>query len=389
MTVGLLSFAGHAPDGLVATRAGVMNNRDTVNKQAMSRKVHISTEALTSIRIIFPGFCVGLPDFGVGAASTITASIEYPSGTFSQLKFSGSASGTIPDLGILSSDYLAVSIPAFTLFWVRIFVSSTAGVLYNTQLNTFYGEACAFAVSGLSDLTMGGTITDSGLVRVNMASAIVGRTSNPSAIVVGDSICVGAGSDGTGNQNTAGSTAAGYDGRLGIICQSFSTTFPFLNLGTGSESATNWNAHALGRNQLIRLSKYFICQLGVNDFGNLSKTAAQTISALQGIYSLTDPLQKRYQSTITPQSSSTDSWVTTGNQTAVNQTAHAGFNSSLRAGTTGLPLTGSYDLASVVESAQDTDLWAVNGVANFGTSDGLHPNAYSRFVNSGLIGPFT
>jgi hypothetical protein len=373
-------------EGLVATRSFLMQNRDSTNKQVMSRKVHISTETLTSIRVGFAGFVASQPDFGIGASSTIAASIEYPSGTFTQLLFSGSASGTIPDLGVLYSDYVSVSIPASTPFWLRAFVTSTAGVLFYSGRNTFYGEAAAYAVSGLTDQTMGGTITDSGANKVYTASAILGLTRNASAVVLGDSISTGAGGDGTGAQNGTGSVAGGFDDRSGIIAQSFPATFPFLKLDMGSDNATNFISFGgIGRKLFIQKSSHIICQLGVNDFGTLGKTSAQLISALQGIFALGRADQKIIQSTITPNSTSTDGWATLGNQTTINPTGHSTFNSALRAGTTGLSLAGYYDLASVVESSSNSDLWAVNGVSGFGTADGLHPNAYSRFVSSGLV----
>ena len=165
------------------------------NHQIMMRSAHIATEDLTTIRIVFSNFYNALKfgggptsDTGRGAASTITASVEYPSGTFTQVKFDGSASGLIPNASVLFSDYLTVKIPSGATFWVRLFTNNPAGIIFNPWQNTFLGEAIDVAASGLTDQTMGGTIRN----KIGWSTpplAIVGMTKNASVIIVGELNC--------------------------------------------------------------------------------------------------------------------------------------------------------------------------------------------------------
>ena len=138
-------------EGLVATRARMMGSPPSVgNHQIMMRSAHFATETLTSIRIVFSNFYNanrngGSPilDSGRGAAASITASVEYPAGTFTQVKFDGLATGSIPNANVLFSDYMTVSIPSGAQFWVRLFTNNPAGIIFNPWQNTFLGEATA------------------------------------------------------------------------------------------------------------------------------------------------------------------------------------------------------------------------------------------------------
>jgi len=110
--------------GLVATRCR-MTQQTSGFASAMYRSSHTSTDAITSLKLVFPNFQLGNPDTSNAAVMTITASIEFPAGTFTQVKFGGSASGTIPDFGLVTSDFVNVSIPNATQFWVRFFQSGS------------------------------------------------------------------------------------------------------------------------------------------------------------------------------------------------------------------------------------------------------------------------
>ena len=176
-----------AYEGSVASRARItpIVTADTTNKYMMSRSPHIATENLTSIKPVFGNFTTDGSghDAGVGAASAITASVEYPAGTFSQVLFSGSATGSIADINILFADYTTVSIPSGATFWIRSFIHNTAGLFYNPWQNSFLGEAVALSATVISDQTMGGTVTNSGSFSYPPV-AILGMTRNASVVVI-------------------------------------------------------------------------------------------------------------------------------------------------------------------------------------------------------------
>lgn len=374
-------------EGIVASRARTLSTHSTSFQQIMARSAHVATEDLTSVRLAFSNFdYTNISDSGNGALSTITASIEYPAGTFTQLLFSGSSSSSIPSGDLIFSDYVTVSIPNGSTFWVRQFINNSVGLFFNGWRNTFYGEATAVATSGLTDQTMSGTISDTGQGWSLPPTAILGTTINPSVIIAGDSISVGFGG---GGQPQNGALATGFNGKQGIVAQSLGN-IPFLNMGVPGQTATSWIAQATARDKLIQKGSHLIVQVGVNDLAN-GRTSAQIITSLQGIYALARSGQKIYQTTITPDSTSTDSWATLVNQTTVPNptTEYAALNTAIRAILANT--TGTYDVTSVVENSLNSSLWPVTGAANFATSDGLHPSSvgYNAVVSNNIIGPIT
>lgn len=388
-TAGLhLHGSGNLYEGLVASRVRLLTNSSSPgNFQTQSRSAHIATENLSSVKIVFGAFFntgppSGTPDTGIGAAVTITASVEYPAGTFAQVKFSGSSTGTIPDAGVLFSDYAPVSIPSGATFWVRNFRTSTGGIFFNPWQNSFLGEATEVAASGLTDKTMSGTIVDSGNGWSVPPLAILGMTNNPSVIIIGDSI-----TRGLADTEDSSNTATGFNGKVGIIARSLGNV-PFLNLAVDGDCAFTWSTNALARTQLLQKGSHLMSGLGLSDVLNHAKTAAQTETALQAVYALVRSGQKRYQTTWTPHSSSTDAWASLGNQTAINNIDRATFNTDARAILSNT--LGTIDVASSLESSLNSGLWLVSPSPPY-TGDGVHPNTAGNILvqNAALLPAIT
>lgn len=389
MSVGLLSF-GAPPvyEGLVASRARMTQTSDTTNKYLMSRSAHVAAESLASIKIAFSNFwntgqsgAGPVSDTGQGAVSAITASIEYPAGTFAQVLFSASASGSIPDAGLLFSDYITVSIPSGATFWVRSFIHNTSGLFYNSHQNSTLGEATALSATVITDQTMSGTITNSGSFSYPPL-AVLGMTRNPSVIIVHDSI-------GAGNSDTEDSSASatGWNCKIGIVARSMGNT-PFLNLSVGGEAAANFLTHGSARKLMIPKGSYLITGLGVNDFQALGRSAAQVTADTQAIWALKSTTQKAFQATITPHSTSADSFATVVGQTPVfGEANRTTFNTAARAIIAGS--NGCYDVAGVLESSLNSGAWVVSPSPPY-TVDGLHPNVagYALVPPANVIGPF-
>lgn len=360
---------------------------DTTNKYLMTRSAHIATENLVSIKLAFSNFynsgsAGGNPqqDTGQGAASTITAAIEY-NGTFTQVTFSASSSGSIPDASVLFSDYISVNIPASATFWIRSFVHNTAGLFYNSHQNSFLGESTALSVTAITDQTMGGTITNSGSFSFPPI-AILGMTVNPSVIIVGDS--VGAGFNDTEDSS---SSATGWNAKIGLIARSLASV-PFLNLSVSGETAQSFIAHATARALLIQKGSHLVTQLGINDFQVNGRTAAQVTSDMQTIWALKWAQQKVFQSTITPDPSDPGTpqpaYTTLTQQTPFpNDAARVTFNTSARAIITGS--NGYYDMTSGLESSLNSGKWTVTPSPPY--AGGAHPNAsgYAVIAAANLI----
>lgn len=362
---------GSAPppayEGLVSSRARYLTNTDTTNKQIMASYGLISTETLTSVRLAISNFIPNAPDQGLGAAATVSASIEYPPGTCTQVKLGGLSSFSIADIGIGFTDYTTVSIPANTAYNVRIYYTNPSGILFVPFQNSFFGEAAHYGVNGIADQTVTcGAITNTDTSHGVPPLAVLAMTINPSVIVDGDSIAFGTNDVEDGSQNING-----FNGKKGIITRSLGS-IPFLNLSLQGNIAQFWVARATARALMLPKGSAIIEQLGINDLNVNSRTPAQVEGDLQAIAALKRSGEKFYKTTITPESSSTDGWLTTGNQTPLQQANHATLNTDIRNGIAGF--TGFYDLASVWEFTQGSGIWipatSCSGVAC--TPDGVH-----------------
>lgn len=367
-------FTRTAHEGFVASRCRDLRTQDGTNVYVMARSAHIASENLTTIRVAFEN------SNGSGS-NTITQSIEYPAGAFTQVLFGGGATGTIKSSATIVSDYATIAggIPAGATFWVRTFWHGVAS-FYNSWQNTFLGEATQISASVISDLTMGGTITNSGAYSMPPVG-IIGVTTNASVLIFGDSIAMG-----FGDVEDSSNSATGYNGVVGYIARSLGSV-TFTNLGRASAPGI---ATAIGKN-MLGFGSHLMCEFGSNDFYLNSKTSAQLIAGLKAILDTRRPGQKVYQTTITPKTTSTDSYATVANQTIAaptTNTERVTFNTAVRAGSTGMTtLTGFIDAASIAESSLNSGKWTASPSPPY-TADGLHPNvAGSALVAAGGVVP--
>lgn len=368
-------FSATAYEGLVASRARRLETADGTNQYVQCRSGHVAAENLTSIAIAF--------ESQSGAASTLTQAIEYPAGTFTQVKWLGAASYTFSSVYVMISDYIPVSIPAGATFWIRSYwADSIAGSFYNPWQNSFYGEATTLSTTPLTDLTMGGTIANSGAFSMPPCG-IIGMTSNPSVFVGGDSIVQGLGAVMEDQSNTA----TGHNGKVGIIANSIGGQ-PFLNCGVSGSSVM-----PPGCGRMIPKVTHVINQIGINKLRG-GASAATYIAAIASFLALTKPKQRRYQTTMTPDSTDpatpSAAFTTLGQQTGHSSNPQRViFNDALRGGTTGLNLTGVIDVNNPLESSVDSGFWKVTPSPPY-TSDGLHPNAagYTAVINSNPLPAF-
>lgn len=372
-------------EGFVASRARLVTFSNTTPKQIMSRSAHFATGTLTSIKLAFSNFLANAAgDTGIGAATTITASIEYPSGTVTQILFSGSASASIPDIGVVISDYVSVAIPNGSLFWVRSFITNATGLIYNQWQNTFLGEQQKWAASGLTDQTMSGASLSGGsnLNGSYPPLAIIGRTTNASVLIIGDSRASGFTSD----TEDSSASNTGFNAKVGNIARSMGST-PFCNISCGGEDAHTFIANSPNtRAKMLPFGSQVILAYGINDLSG-GQTPAQIVANNQIIWAAASAPKKSV-ITIEPHSTSTDSFATTTNQTDIVGTARKTYNGLVRAGIAGG--TSFYEVADVMESARDSGLWVVSPTPPY-SGDGLHANAagYLLLQNSGAVSPLS
>ncbi len=346
--------------GQIATACELNNWTNGSNKQMMSRKMHKARDNMYGFKIAYGNWYCALqvaPSNGTeannGADSTITASIEYPVGTFTRVTFGGSASGTVPAGSTLFSDEINVFIPNGATFYVRLWTKNATGLVYNNNHIAMTGEMNAYGVT-TPDLTMGGSFATATNI-MQAPCAIIGVTSKPSVWLAGDSRMQGIKDTGDAS------------GNVGEGARSIGNQFAYINAGVASDRVQLAAANYTRRLALAQYCTHVVSNYGINDnrSNGGNRTSAQVITDLNTFAGLFGG-KPFYQCTIPSYTSSTDGWTTTANQSTAINTNHAQLlvlNDSIRGGSINA-CWGVFDLYNI---CTPTGVW----VPNF-TDDGLH-----------------
>jgi hypothetical protein len=354
----------------LATRSRHPNNTATfgATNQVMSRSRHIARTTITRAAIVIPTWWVkhqDLAEHALGGTATVTAAFEY-NGTFTQITFGGSATGVLPDNTNNVSDMMSVSIPAGAAFFVRIFWQSAAGFLnnspaalgvasiYNGGRDELNGERFKQAASGLTDQTMGGTITSTNTVGDAgfCPAAIIGPSNTPAIFLLGDSRVEGA-LDFFNDASTD----------TGQLARSIGPYFPYINDGVHSQSTPNYIAQSTKQRELAQWCSHIVYELGINNFP--ARTPAQSVSDAQSILGMQYLAGKpAFLCTLTPVTTSTDAFSTTANQTVSTKEAQrTAYNDLLRAG--GIAgVSGFLEFADVAEITRNSGKWRVDTITS-------------------------
>lgn len=355
---------------------------------ATSRRVVTFPNGVRNLRVVFVNWYSRTtdPKEQPGAADlTIKCSIEQSGLTAPVLlTFNGNPQVTIKPWGSVISDPIGIDCePGDTLAFRTHWTVPVPGT------DTYPANWLPVTPVTVEGWTAGdATGTNDAVVNANAANYLVSpsaylgtpASSSPilSVVAVGDSIAFGQG-DSVG---------------FGFVRRATDDTTPLLRLAQGSDSATAFLISGQ-RRLALAAGNGGICAYGRNDV-NQATTLDTTRENLIAIWKrLAGRGMKVWQTTVTPQTNSTDAWATTANQTIVttndretkrlqlnawirdgapmlNGLAVASGSSAagtLRAGDKGHPLEGYFETADTVESARDSGLWAPNL-----TADGIHPN---------------
>lgn len=343
--------------GQVATSTTIMGSLSVGNKQMMTRSPHWARDNLNSFQLVYANwYMVGATPIETAhtAPLTVEASIEYPQGTYTRVRFNGQDQGVIPEGENIVSDEIFLSIPYGAKFWVRTWISCTAGIIYN---NFAAGENLSnYAATTPNYVMTDGTIGSQ--AQAYTPVAIIGMTSRPSIAIIGDSRTLG--------------TADTRDGTLhrGPYARSVGPGLGYINMGVNGGRLSSTLTDLGRRVALSNYCSHIICALGYNDLASDGVAAATVHTDLQTLYALFPVNKPIWQATIEPgMVTTTDAYATEANQTinaAVN-TRRVSFNDTLRGGIPGIQ--GVLDVASPVESLTTSGKWQPNL-----TADGTHAN---------------
>lgn len=380
------------PFVFIATRGG-LNTLETTNKQICSRSPHISRDTIRSLKVIFPNYYVTPSGYPQGEANTkgamtVKASVEYPAGTFKAITFKGATTGSIPALGQIVSDEVKINIPNNTLFYIRVFLNGVNGCPFNNHVGDYLGPsfsglgtALEAAASGLTDKTMSGTITPNGAYY--SPAGIIGQSSKKCFLILGDSK-----TQGTGDVTTDATLDIGGGARA------VGGSYAYSNIGRDSDKAGGFlNGVNKNRLELFEYATHLLCNYGRNDLASLGVDQDGLLTSLKQIWRLgKNSGLSVIQCTIGPSTTSTDSWITTANQTVSNSgwsTTIDGyrkaFNELIRNNYQSYGLSNYFEWANAIESSFESGKYYADGTAY--TDDGIHENSagYKRIRDTANV----
>ena len=187
----------------------------------------------------------------------------------------------------------------------------------------------------------------------------------------------------------------------GFVLRTIYGVLPHMRVAVSGSRVQHFVDPNLGRRRLrlTRGCNVAITEFPTNDIFTDSRTLSQIQADCLTLWTaLVARGMKVFQTTLLPQSSTTDSYATLANQTTrTGNTTRVSFNNWIRAGApidpttkaavavgtngalvaagTGHPLQGYFETADIAESSRDSGKWIVTGAANYATTDGTHPSA--------------
>lgn len=373
--------AGGTTSGLVANRTNEPFSSVSISVPYTFQSCHFASPQanVTKIAPIWVGWFRNADVYRNSMAGNITieASVEYPagSGTWTPLTFnSGSASGVVPSGGVLKADLLTIAIPAGAQFRIRTVVTAISSGTFVpcggnllSPSSTIYPDGRASGNLKTSGSISADTVANN-IWRPTAIMGVLDAANCRGYVIHGDSIATG-----------SGDTSLGAKGGTGFLQRALDPMYPWAALTTpgATEGSPLNNIPDMDKLRLLAAAmnslggvSHVITEGGTNDLSNGASLAL--ISAVQRMYSSLWAGAKHIPCTFTPRSTSTDSWATTGNQTAFTGGSYASvmpaYNAAVRSNSLG-DVDGFIDAATAASTGTDTSIWKAGY-----TSDGLHPN---------------
>lgn len=313
------------------------------------------------IRLVYTNF--NCDDTQVDAI-TVRAGLEVSS-TVWPVFFNGKRDVQIDVGGMAVSDPIPASVTQNTTVWSRTYVQvASAGLKWPL------GAVATLTANGegntTSDMSLSGTVPTVQAFAYSPFAIVAEQNigaRRPFVSIIGDSIAAG--------QNLT-HTEAEPSGDYGFAMRALQVAnIGYINASRAGDKASDWGV--MGRYMQLRSAvpigtTHAIVEFGINDITNGASLGTMQTRLGAVWAALTRLGIKVYQTTITPVSTSTDSWATTGNQTThATNSVRTSVNDWIR--TTPSPLSGYFEVADTVESARNSGIWKA-----LYTADGTHPS---------------
>ncbi len=372
--------------GLVAGQTYYPNNFLNSKFQIASRSRHIVREKVSSIQVVYANSYVltsgTQAETAPGGTATITAYFEPSKGaTLVPVTFSGAATGSPTNGGIIVSDAIACDLNFGDEIFFRQLYENASGIIFDSNSTTVQdyaqGEGTVSAVSGLSAATLtASTLSSSDVVDKFCPVAIIGTTNKRSFTILGDSRRFG-----------SQDIFTDASGDLGETARSLGKLYAYMKLCISGDSCVEFIASHTNR---VALGQAYSSDIDIgfayNDFV-AGQTAAQVLANIQIIAGYFTG-KSIWTSTVAPSSTSTDNWATVANQTSTFA-AKLTLDSSLRTLPPPTGITGVWDISDAISSGRGSNKFAVDNasIAFWSTADGVHesPRGYVALQNSGVV----
>lgn len=397
-----LAIKAHGP-------ADSANNKSSSSLLGGTAKFnHLMVRTAWGIRLVYVNWVSGTSNTEMDGWNDILVggAIEY-NNSIIPVTFNGAKRVTITPGGIAISDPIGIDVAKGATISSRTYVEVTSGQFFPLSgiPQQSSGEGNNYASPAGADLTLAGSASLTGVATGGPyaygPAAILGLTVDPDKPVIaiaGDSIAQGTG-------ETSAAAGGFFQRALGGNYSFQKIAFPGEALGSGFVTAN-------GVNRRRRITLLAMCGVthAVTDYtvNSLSTTTVQQDAVTAWVVLSRVAFMGVWASTLTPQTTSTNAWATTTNQTVADATKEsrriafnnwlrdgAPINASLvpqavgasgagivRAGAAGHPLKGYFEVADLAETARNSGIWKAGY-----TGDGTHPNATGHTALAAAIDP--
>lgn len=344
-------------------------------------KTYIGPADVFGLRLLYGNFHVGQGTGVFDGYNDITLRAALETTAVFPVCFSGSKSAVLAaGASHLLSDPLGIPLLASSTAWLRHAVQVASGQQWPRGALGATGGQITYESTATSTQIYGaaGALTQpSGGAQASYGFsplAVLGipKTPMPAVVILGDSISDGQG-DSTGGD---GRDNFGWIAR-GMHIPSSGVTVPYVRLTRNSDTpARNTDANAWQKRAVYQYATHGICALGINQLQPTGLTTQYNLLRANWVAMKMAGL-KVYQTLISPSVDTTDTYITTA-----NQTPRAGFepggirdqlNAMILAAVGDGVLDGVIDPNPYWEDPANHGKWPINGSANYATTDGIHP----------------